>query len=119
MGTDRGANVGLGRGECCDLGPSRSRASARGPRPDAPPLSGVPRRRDGADVRPSEPGLRPPEGDGLAGPYRAGRGALTPDAGDGPEVAADRLDPGGDLARRGPPPSGLRQAEDILVVLHG
>jgi hypothetical protein len=36
-------------------------------------LPGVPRRRHGADVRPSGPGLRPPEGDGLAGPYRASR----------------------------------------------
>ena len=64
---------------------------------------------------PSGPGLQPPEGDGLASPYRAGRGALAPDAGDGPEVAADRLDPVGALARRGPP-SGFRQAGDILVL---
>jgi hypothetical protein len=32
------------------------------------------------------------------------------------ELAADGLDPGGDLARRGPPPSGLRQVGDIAVL---
>jgi hypothetical protein len=115
MGPARGASDGPVRGETCDLGPPRSRASSRGPRPVArSPIGCAASSRRG---RCPAIGTRPPapEGDDLAGPYRAGRGALTPDAGDGPGVAADRLDPGGDLARRGPPPSGLRQVGDIRV----
>jgi hypothetical protein len=57
-----------------------------------------------------------PEGDGHTGGDRAGRGAPTPNAGDGPELAPDRLDSNGDCPRRGPPPSGVRHAEDIRVL---
>ena len=116
MGPVRGASDGQGPAESCDFGPSRARASSRGPRPAARSPIGC----AGSSRRGRCPavGIRPPAlGGRRPRRRRSGRsGALAPDVRDRPEVAADRLDPGGGRARRGSPLSSLQQVDDIRVL---